>query len=85
MKNVQVYVLADYLDIDGLKSYSLISCNHYLTMHFVFTQYVETITYALANTKPTDVDLRGRIFTRCADKDLTSCPSWRKYSKTLNP
>ena len=85
MKNVQVHILADYLDIDALKNFSRRASDHYLDAHFVPEQYVKPIAHALANTKPTDIELRGRIFTVCADRDLKSCPELIQVLRDAEP
>jgi hypothetical protein len=65
LTHVQVYVLADYLSVEGLKLQALAHCTHQMTNHFNPCNMVEPISVALANTKSDDSGLRRQIFRSC--------------------
>src|ERR1700755_1542658 len=65
LSDIHVYVLADYLDVDGLKVQALANCTHHLGHHFDPATFFEPISVALANTKADDTGLRRQILRSC--------------------
>jgi hypothetical protein len=65
LTHVQVYVLADYLSVEGLKLQALARCTHQMTDHFDPSTMIEPISVALANTKSDDSGLRRQTLRSC--------------------
>jgi hypothetical protein len=63
--DVKLYILADYLDVDGLKQQALGNAEHRLHHHFDSHKFIESISIAMESTKSDDTGLRRITMRAC--------------------